>query len=336
MLRVFNMNVSYNTYMSVSKNPHVIEVKNLVKRYKKAQTNAVNDVSFHIKKGEFFAFLGPNGAGKTTTISILTTTLSKTSGMVMIAGYDSDNDQDNIRRNIGVIFQNPSLDLQLSAEENIRFHAIMYGMYQFAPTFALMPKEYRDKVYELSELLDIRGDIFKQLKSFSGGMKRKLEIVRGLMHNPTVLFLDEPTVGLDPISRKNLWDYLNQMRKSTRTTIFLTTHYLDEAEEADSICIINHGAIVAWGSPSAIKRDLVQEYLMIRAKNQSELRRELETSNIPYVEHTHGFEIQARQQDVHHILRTIETPLTTVKTHAPSLEQAYVEIINKGDTNNHA
>jgi ABC-2 type transport system ATP-binding protein len=225
--------------MASTKN--IIEVKDLFKRYKKSDKTAVDGISFSVKEGEFFALLGPNGAGKTTTISILTTTLSKTSGSIQIAGYDLDKHSDLVRQNIGVIFQNPSLDLNLTAEENIRFHAILYGLYSFSPSYNLMPDEYKEKILNLAKILEIDKDIFKPVKSFSGGMKRKLEIIRSLMHDPKVLFLDEPTSGLDPLSRKNLWSYLEKVRKENKTTIFLTTHYLEEAEQADNVLVVSSG-----------------------------------------------------------------------------------------------
>ena len=239
---------------------NIIEVNHLTKRYKKSEQNAVDDISFQVIEGEFFALLGPNGAGKTTTISILTTILSKTSGEITVAGFDIDKDSSPVRKNIGIIFQNPSIDLNLSAEENIRFHSILYGIYSFAPTFNLMPGSYQKRVRELAKVLGIEQDLFKPVKTFSGGMKRKLEIVRSLMHKPKVLFLDEPTTGLDPLSRKNLWDYLKQVRVETKMTIFLTTHYLEEAEDADKVCIINHGKIVALGTPEEIKKTLKTTY----------------------------------------------------------------------------
>lgn len=238
----------------------IITVKNLVKRYNKSKENAVDDISFEVKEGEFFALLGPNGAGKTTTISILTTLLSKTSGEVRIAGFDSEKDSSKVRKSVGIIFQNPSIDLNLTAEENIRFHTILYGIYPFSPTYSLMPEAYKKRVKELSKVLGLESDLFKPVKTFSGGMKRKLEILRSLMHKPKVLFLDEPTVGLDPLSRKNLWQYLETVKKETKMTIFLTTHYLEEAEDADQVCIINHGKIVAQGSPAQIKRTIKTTY----------------------------------------------------------------------------
>jgi ABC-2 type transport system ATP-binding protein len=234
----------------------VIQVNNLVKRYDKAQTNAVDGVSFAVEEGEFFAFLGPNGAGKTTTISILTTTLTPTSGEVKIAGYDVTKQAKEVRENIGIIFQQPSLDPQLSAEENIRFHACLYGVYGYRPTFKMMTKAYRERVMELAEIVGIADALFKPIKKLSGGMQRKLEIVRSLIHTPKILFLDEPTTGLDAMSRRGLWEYINQSRRENGTTIFLTTHYIDEAENVDKVCIINHGKIAACCSPGDLKRTL--------------------------------------------------------------------------------
>lgn len=250
-----------------------IVVKNLVKHYKKADKNAVDGVSFSVKEGEFFALLGPNGAGKTTTISILTTMLNKTSGEVKVAGYDIDKQDDKVRQNVGIIFQNPSLDLNLTAEENIRFHAILYGIYPFSPVYALMPKDYKDRVMELATILGIQDSIFNQIKTFSGGMKRKLEIVRSLMHKPKILFLDEPTSGLDPLSRATLWEYLQKVRKEEHTTIFLTTHYLEEAEDADRVCIVDHGKVVALGSPKKLRngaKSLEAAYINIIKKEETQ------------------------------------------------------------------
>ncbi|MDR1413221.1 MAG: ATP-binding cassette domain-containing protein, partial [Actinomycetes bacterium] len=190
----------------------MIFVRDLVKRYEKAPTPAVKGISFDVAEGEFFAFLGPNGAGKTTTISMLTTTLNPTSGEVRIAGFDLQRQAQQVRDNVGIIFQHPSLDSQLSAEENIRFHACLYGMYAYRPTFGLMPKSYRDRVNDLAEIVGIADALHKPIKKLSGGMQRKLEIIRSLMHTPRVLFLDEPTQGLDAVSRRDLWNYLNEVR----------------------------------------------------------------------------------------------------------------------------
>lgn len=238
----------------------IITVENLVKRYKKAKVNAVDSISFSVEKGEFFAFLGPNGAGKTTTISILTTMLSKNSGKVTIAGYDLEKNPKQIRQQIGVIFQGHTLDLNLTAEENIRMHASLYGLYGYRPLYRLMPKAYKERIQELGSILQLGDEIFQPIHTFSGGMKRKLEIIRSLMHHPKILFLDEPTAGLDPLSRRSLWRYLQKVRDSEKTTMFLTTHYLEEAEEADHVCMINKGSIVALGTPEQVKKDLLADY----------------------------------------------------------------------------
>ena len=306
----------------------MIRVEDHVKRYKKAETNAVDGISFQVKAGEFFVLLGPNGAGKTTTISILTTTLSPTSGGATIDGSDVVREASAVRRKVGIIFQRPSLDQNLTAEENVRFHAVLYGIYPYAPTYALMARGYRAKVEELARLLGIARDIHKPIKTFSGGMRRKLEIMRSLLHDPKVLFLDEPTAGLDVPTRRTLWEHLSEVRRTSGTTIFLTTHYLEEAEEADRICIIDKGKVVSFGTPDDIKRDLVEEYVLIDAADRSALRDEL--GRLGHA--TSGgapFKVQLDGHTVHSILRSIETPLTVVKTHTPTLEDAYLEIVSK-------
>lgn len=308
-----------------------ISVRNLIKRYKKEKINAVDGISFDVKNGEFFAFLGPNGAGKTTTISILTTTLAKTSGSVKIAGFDVDREGQAVRQNIGVIFQKPSLDENLTAEENIRFHVVLYGVYNFQPLFSLMPKSYKDRVMELSSLLDIQKEIFKPIRTYSGGMKRKLEIVRSLMHRPQILFLDEPTSGLDPLSRKSLWDYLQKVRKEQNTTIFLTTHYLEEAESADRVCIINKGKIVSLGTPEKIKQDLIAEYLLLDSKDANKLKKELTSLNLKF-EDTRPFKVYTGKKSPQEIICAIHTKLDVLKTHAPTLEDAYLEVISEHET----
>ncbi|MFZ6022675.1 MAG: ABC transporter ATP-binding protein [Patescibacteria group bacterium] len=306
-----------------------IEVRNLTKKYAKSSVNAVDDISFSVKEGEFFAFLGPNGAGKTTAISVLTTTLAKTSGDVQVAGYDIATQAAQVRQNIGIIFQNPSLDKNLTAEENIRFHAVLYGLYPFSPFFSWMPNEYKQKVKELSELIGISDALDKPVKTFSGGMKRKLEIVRSLLHNPKVLFLDEPTTGLDPASRKSLWEYILQVRKTQGTTIFLTTHYLDEAEGADRVVVINKGKIIADGTPQALKRELTKNFMRVTPKTLSKFVKELQTLGIEYsVEGIHvNIPIKNAGVDVQKLLKTIESELVDIDIHSPSLNDAYIQLI---------
>ncbi len=306
----------------------IIEVKNLTKRYRGAKLNAVDGISFSVAAGEFFTLLGPNGAGKTTAISILTTTLAPTSGAALIAGHDIRREAGEVRQNIGIIFQQPSLDFNLTAEENVRFHAVLYGLYPFRPTFSTMPRAYKQQVSELAALLGLEQEMGKAVKKFSGGMRRKLEIIRSLLHQPGVLFLDEPTAGLDPVSRRTLWEYLRQVRRERGTTIFLTTHYLDEAEEADQTCIINHGRIVAHGSPEQVKAQLTETYLLIDAENRGQLREELRRLKVEFTESS-TFKINVRGSDVQRVLKSIEMTLSLVKTHDPSLEDAYLEIIKE-------
>jgi ABC-2 type transport system ATP-binding protein len=306
----------------------IIKVENLVKRYKNATVNAVDGISFTVAPGEFFALLGPNGAGKTTTISILTTTLTPTSGLAEIAGHNVAANPSAVRQQVGIIFQRPSLDQNLTAEENVRFHVILYGLYPFRPTFATMPRAYRQQMEELAAVLGLNEDIFKPIKTFSGGMKRKLEIMRSLMHRPRVLFLDEPTVGLDPASRRNLWQYIRQVQAQGSTNIFLTTHYLDEAEGADTICIINRGKIVSYGTPAQVKAELVEEYLLLDAADRSQLRAELQQLNLSFIE-TPQFRIYLNGRTAQQIIKAINTPLTVLKTYSPSLEDAYLQIVER-------
>lgn len=306
----------------------IIHVENLVKRYKRAEVNAVDGISFDVAPGEFFVLLGPNGAGKTTTISILTTTLAPTSGKVLIAGHDVATDPNGVRESVGIIFQKPSLDQNLTAEENVRFHACLYGLYPFRPTYWMMPREYKQQVSELAQVLGIEKEMFKPIRTFSGGMKRKLEIIRSLIHQPRVLFLDEPTSGLDPVSRRSLWDYLTKVRAENRTTIFLTTHYLEEAEQADTISIINQGKVVSHGSPEHVKQHLVENYLLIDARDRGALRHELVERAIPFVE-TPLFKIELNGDSPHHLLKLIDTPLTVVKINTPTVEDAYLHILEQ-------
>jgi len=306
----------------------IVEVADLTKRYKGAEANAVDGISFEVAAGELFVLLGPNGAGKTTTISILTTTLAPTAGTVRIAGYDVVAEASAVRRNVGIIFQKPSLDLNLTAEENVRFHAVLYGLYPFRPSYRLMPRSYRQQVEELADVLALRKEIFDPIRTYSGGMRRKLEIIRSLIHRPRVLFLDEPTVGLDPESRRNLWQYLRGVRAESGTTVFLTTHYLDEAEDADRICVINRGTIVALGSPAALRAELTRQHLEVDADDRLALRAELDRLGLPY-EDGPPLRIELDGKRTHAVLRSIETPLTTVRIHAPSLEDAYLAIVGR-------
>jgi ABC-2 type transport system ATP-binding protein len=308
-------------------NNPVISVQNLVKRYKNADKPAVDNISFSVEKGEFFAFLGANGAGKTTTISILTTTLSKTAGEAKIAGFDIEKEARKVRERIGIIFQQPSLDPQLTAEQNIRFHACLYGMHGYRPAFKLMPSAYRKRVMELAEIVGIQDALFKPIKKLSGGMQRKLEIIRSLIHTPDVLFLDEPTQGLDAVSRRSLWEYINETRSRYGTTIFLTTHYIDEAENVDRVCVINKGKISACCPPAELKRNLLRHELIMDADDRTALTNELSTLGLPFT--VNGRIVVPYKESAQEIISRIQTKLTVLKTYEPSLEDAYIEFLTK-------
>ncbi len=222
----------------------IIDVNGLTKKFKKI--TAVDNVSFQVKKGEIFAFLGPNGAGKTTTIKILTTLLQPTSGRINVNGFDPLHQQADVRKSFGIVFQDSSLDDDLTAYENMEFHAVFYSV----------PRDLRKKRIEyLLKFVDLwdRKDDF--VKTFSGGMKRRLEIARALTHHPKILFLDEPTLGLDPQTRNHLWEYVMKLNKDEGMTVFLTTHYMEEADKiCDRVAIIDHGKIIKQGSSRELKQ----------------------------------------------------------------------------------
>ena len=308
----------------------IIEVDGLTKRYKGASTNAVDAISFRVEAGAFFALLGPNGAGKTTTISMLTTTLAPSAGAARVAGHDLVREAPAVRREVGIIFQKPSLDQNLTGEENVRLHALLYGLYPWRPSYGLMPSAYRAALDGMAGLLGIGEDIFKPVRTYSGGMKRKLEIVRALLHRPKVLFLDEPTAGLDVPTRRTLWDHLAKVRRESSTTVFLTTHYIEEAESADSICIIDRGKIVSLGTPDAVKARLIQHYVDVDAADRTALREDLQRLGLRYVEGRH-VRVDLDGMSTHALLKLIDVPLTYVQTHMPSLEDAYLEIVSRAD-----
>ena len=305
----------------------VIAVEALVKTYRKSKANAVDGVSFDVRQGDFFALLGPNGAGKTTTISILTTTLLPSAGQVRIAGHNVVDASDEVRRRIGIIFQHPSLDVNLTGEQNVRLHAIMYGLYPYRPTYRSMPAAYRSSVDGLASLLGIGAEIMKPVRTMSGGMKRKFEILRSLLHRPEILFLDEPTAGLDPTSRRDLWRYLRNVQAESGTTVFLTTHYLEEAENADQVCVIAKGHVVANGSPAELRRGLVgRSILLLDSPDRAGLRADLDRLGASYAENA-AFELAADASDAQRIIAAIGVPLSVMRTHEPTLEDAYLEIV---------
>ncbi|HEY7735500.1 MAG TPA: ATP-binding cassette domain-containing protein [Candidatus Limnocylindrales bacterium] len=220
----------------------VIEARGLTKRF--GELEAVKGIDLDVRRGEIFGFLGPNGAGKSTTINILCTLMRPTAGSASVAGFDVDRHPSEVRARIGLVFQDPSLDAQLTARENLEFHAFVYSV---------PAAERASRIGEVLEMVELTDRANSMVMTFSGGMKRRLEIARGMLHTPEVLFLDEPTIGLDPQTRRHIWGYLRGLRDTAGVTLFMTTHYMDEAEECDRIAIIDGGRIVALGTPSELK-----------------------------------------------------------------------------------
>lgn len=233
------------------KKDNIIDIKDLVKNFK--GVCAVDTISFSVCRGEIFALLGPNGAGKSTTIKILTTLLRPTSGTVIVDGYDVMKDPDAVRRSFGIVFQDPSLDEELTAFENLEFHGILYKVSK---------KIRRERIEELLKMVELWDRKDSLVKEYSGGMKRRLEIARGFLHHPKVLFLDEPTLGLDPQTRNHMWSYIKDLNKTEDTTVFFTTHYMDEAERvSDCIAIVDHGKIIARGTVNELIKETKTERL---------------------------------------------------------------------------
>ncbi|MCL4405408.1 MAG: ATP-binding cassette domain-containing protein [Patescibacteria group bacterium] len=223
---------------------NIIEVRDLVKDFDGFR--AVNDVSFTVPARRIFSFLGPNGAGKTTSIKILTTMLHPTSGVVRVNGFDPVTQQNEVRHSFGIVFQDPSLDDELTAYENMEFHGVLYGMDKATR---------RARIKELLDFMELWDRKDNLVKEFSGGMKRRLEIARGLLHHPKILFMDEPTLGLDPQTRNHIWGYIRNLNKTEGITVFFTTHYIEEAEHvSDTVAIMDHGRIITHGSPDELKR----------------------------------------------------------------------------------
>ena len=302
----------------------VIRVEHLTKQYGSgAKTfTAVNDVSFEVYAGEVFGFLGPNGAGKTTTISVLCTLRQPTSGAVEVAGYDVVQQSDSVRRAIGLIFQDPTLDAQLSAQENMDFHAFAYDVPM------LEAKERSKELLALLDLTDRRDDL---VKTFSGGMKRRLEIARGLLHRPQVLFLDEPTQGLDPQSRAHIWEYLRGLR-STGVTLFMTTHYMDEAEYCDRIAIIDNGKIVALDTPDNLKAMVGGDVVSVQTSDNEQAAGEIEQRWGISAQHNGDelrMEVERGDVFVPELVRDITPRVTSISVHRPTLDDVFMKLTGR-------
>jgi ABC-2 type transport system ATP-binding protein len=299
----------------------VISVHQLARRF--GSIEAVQGVSFEVGEGEVFGFLGPNGAGKTTTINMLCTLLRPTSGRATVNGFDVVHQRSDVRRSIGLVFQQPTLDETLTAEQNLRFHAYAYGV----------PGDVRAQrmreLLTLVELWDRRGS---KVRTFSGGMKRRLEIARGLLHRPRVLFLDEPTLGLDPQTRRRIWEYLAELRARDRLTIFLTTHYMDEAEQADRIAVIDHGRIVALDSPtnlkSAVGGDLITIATADRDAAADELRTRYAVSPV-VADGTVSFQVPGGEAFLPEFVRGFSQPLEAIGLRRPTLDDVFLHLTGR-------
>ncbi len=288
-----------------------VEVRGLKKSY--GEVEAVRGVDFDVQPGETFGFLGPNGAGKSTTIKILCTLAKATGGTAKVAGYDVTTQRDDVRRQIGLVFQDTTLDSYLTAELNLRFHAELYGM----PRETVAPR--LEQVLKMVGLWDRKDS---KVITFSGGMKRRLEIARGLMHSPRVLFLDEPTVGLDPQTRASIWEYIHELRQQEEITIFLTTHYMDEAEQCDRIAIMDNGQLVALDTPAALKASVGTDRVTIRTADDEEALRRLPDA----VQTGEGIVINVDDGEgyVPKLFAELGVPITSVSISKPSLDDVFL------------
>ncbi len=294
----------------------VISVRGLTKRY--GDVEAVRGIDFEVTVGETFGFLGPNGAGKTTTIKILCTLASATSGTAEVAGHDTSTEQDDVRRNIGLVFQDTTLDTYLTAEQNLRFHAALYAV----PKAAIGPRTRQ--VLDMVGLWERRGSL---VSTFSGGMQRRLEIARGLLHAPHVLFLDEPTVGLDPQTRSSIWSYINDLKGREDITIFLTTHYMDEAENCDRIAIIDHGRIVAIDTPEALKASIGKDRVQIQtADDPAAIAALADHFGIKAAVHDDAvtFSVASGEEFVPKLFAGLSVPIGSVSVSRPSLDDVFM------------
>jgi ABC-2 type transport system ATP-binding protein len=299
----------------------VIKVARLTKNY--GEVEAVRGIDFEVYQGETFGFLGPNGAGKSTTIKILCTLAKATSGTTEVAGFDSATQRDAVRRNIGLVFQDPTLDTYLTAAQNLRFHAELYGV----PGSAVGPR--MRQVLDMVGLWDRKDD---KVSTFSGGMQRRLEIARGLLHAPHVLFLDEPTVGLDPQTRSSIWTYINDLKRREDVTIFLTTHYMDEAEHCDRIAIIDHGQIVALDTPEALKASVGKDRVQIQTADDQAAIAALSTAfdlTATMSEGSVTFAVASGEQFVPRLFAELGVPIKSVSVSRPSLDDVFMSYTGK-------
>ena len=299
----------------------IIHVEGLKRNYGKVE--AVKGISFDVYPGEIFGFLGPNGAGKTTTISMLSTLLKPTAGKAIVAGYDVLHQRSQVRESIGLIFQDPSLDDRLTADENLRFHATVYGL----P--ADISRQRRDEMLKMVDLYDRKDHL---IRTFSGGMKRRLEIARGLLHYPRVLFLDEPTIGLDPQTRLHLWTYILNLRQQKQITMFMTTHYMDEAEYCDRIAIIDHGTIVALDTPDNLKSMVGGDVIRLKTSNDALATQQIKAHfgvEPRLIQDELVFEIASGEELVPRIVETVTARIASISVRRPTLDDVFIKLTGR-------
>ncbi len=297
----------------------IIEVHELVKQF--GDFTAVAGIDFQMEQGEFFGFLGPNGAGKTTTINILATLLPPTRGRAVLAGFDVLTQPNQVRQSIGMGFQDPSLDNRLTAEENLIFHAMLYNV----------PKRLRaERIEQVLGIVGLSDRRHSQVQTFSGGMKRRLEIARGLLHYPKVLFLDEPTAGLDPQTRNAIWEHIRRLRDQLGITVFMTTHYLDEAENCGRIAIIDHGKIQALDSPAALKRRVGGDVVIVAG--DAALQNDLASRygvNVQKVDGQFHFQVAAGAEFVPRVVMDFKDRIQSIQIKHPSLDDVFLQLTGR-------
>lgn len=305
---------------------YAITVNNLVKKF--GDFTAVNDLSFSIESGEVFGLLGPNGAGKTTTISMLSTMLKPSSGTAIVNGFDIIKDEDNVRKSIGIVFQDQSLDEELTAYENMDFHGRLYRI----------PKSHRhEKIMELLKLVELDEKKDNLVKTYSGGMRRRLEIARGLLHEPKVLFLDEPTLGLDPQTRNHLWEYIGKLNREKNITIILTTHYMEEADKlCHRIAIVDRGQIIALDTSSKLKNDIGGDVITIISSQKDDLYSLMKSlPDIKNIEtHDSSIIIKLRDADKHvveivNLASENNIVIDSLSIHKPTLEDVFLHFTGR-------
>ena len=304
-----------------------IKVENLTKKFD--GLIAVDNISFQVKEVELFGLLGPNGAGKTTTINMLSTLLKPTSGRGEVAGFDIISKKDKVRRSIGIVFQEPALDSKLTGRENLEFHAMMYGMGK---------TERRKRIDEVLEIVELKDRARVLVENYSGGMKRRLEIARGLIHRPKVLFLDEPTLGLDAQTRRNIWDYIKKLNRESKVTIILTTHYMEEADYlCDRVAIIDHGKIVVLDTPNKLKDMLGGDVISLKIDKETEKFTEYlkDFKWIKSMKNHNGnlnLSVEKGEKRIPELIRIAEKTgidVDSVSLHKPSLEDVFLHFTGK-------